>query len=663
MRFDAVGLFWEELDVVKPEPKQVIKRLPPERTWERPEYLPELEQARLFPVQLLTDEELVDAAIAREPFIFDTECYSNYFLACFRSQVSHKLVYFEQDEVTPLYASKLQWVIKNLLIIGFNSRTYDMAMLQLAEIGASCVQLKELSDAIILGDTPGWEILKNCPHGDEAPNHIDLIEVAPLDASLKGYGGRLHAERLWDLPFPPATVLSAEQKLIVRWYCVNDLDLTETLEHALHEQLTLRATLGQEYGQDLRSKSDAQIAEAIIGSELRKRGVKTRTASVAPGTVYKYEAPGWVAFTTPALQAMLEKLLSLDFEVAEDGYVQMPPELTDEKVVIGAGQYQMGIGGLHSCEKSIAHISDEGCRLEDRDVASYYPSIILNCGIYPEHLGPAFLDVYRTLVVKRLEAKRAKNKVVADSLKITINGTFGKLGSQWSILYAPNLLFQVTITGQLGLLMLIESLEQAGVTVVSANTDGIVSKIPRELEKVYGECIAQWEKITGFETEDSEYTALYSRDVNNYIALKKNGGSKNKGAFANPWAEKNPSVFRLHKNPVTTICIEALEAYLRDGVSFLDTIRACSDVKKFLVLRAVRGGAVKDGLYLGKTVRWYYRAGEEGVIIYATSGNKVPKSEGAMPLMVIGEMPCDVDYLWYERECMEMLKTLGKGLP
>jgi len=65
--------------------------------------------------------------------------------------------------------------------------------------------------------------------------------------------------------------------------------------------------------------------------------------------------------------------------------------------------------------------------------------------------------------------------------------------------------------------------------------------------------------------EAVEYRALFSRDINNYIAVKTDGSTKNKGAYANPWAEKHPSIFRMHKNPTTTVCIEAAEKYLVGG--------------------------------------------------------------------------------------------------
>ena len=74
-----------------------------------------------------------------------------------------------------------------------------------------------------------------------------------------------------------------------------------------------------------------------------------------------------------------------------------------------------------------------------------------------------------------------------------LNGTFGKTGSPYSVLFAPEMMIQTTITGQLALLMLIEHLETASISVISANTDGIViqpqvSQVPFvEVHQVLGE--------------------------------------------------------------------------------------------------------------------------------------------------------------------------------
>lgn len=75
------------------------------------------------------------------------------------------------------------------------------------------------------------------------------------------------------------------------------------------------------------------------------------------------------------------------------------------KILINKTTYTIGMGGLHSNEKSTAHISDDQYILIDRDVESYYPRIILICKLFPKHIGDAFLTVYETIVNMRLTAK------------------------------------------------------------------------------------------------------------------------------------------------------------------------------------------------------------------------------------------------------------------
>ena len=63
---------------------------------------------------------------------------------------------------------------------------------------------------------------------------------------------------------------------------------------------------------------------------------------------------------------------------------------------------------------------------------------------------------------------------------------------------------------------------------VSGNTDGIIVKDHPYIPEI----VKQWEQITGLETEEGCYSALYSRDVNNYIAVKTDGSVKRKGEYA-----------------------------------------------------------------------------------------------------------------------------------
>ncbi len=429
----------------------------------------------------------------------------------------------------------------------------------------------------------------------------------------------------------------------------------------LKGQIELRENLGKRYRLELRSKSDAQIAEAVIAQELERLGGRRPVRpTIEPGTSYQYNIPDFIQYQTEEFQAMLERVRVAWFEVAANGAIGLPKELDELSVSLGEGVYRMGIGGLHSSETCQTHLADKNTLLVDKDVVSYYPSIILNQKLFPRHLGRQFLDVYRQIVERRIKAKREKNKVEADSLKITINGSFGKLGSKWSCLYSPDLMVQVTLTGQLALLMLIERLELAGIKVVSANTDGVLIKTERSNRELLDSIVATWERDTAFETEETGYLAACIRDVNNYLAVKEDLKVKTKGIFANPWDGQTEPIWKFHKNPQSVIVNEALTLFLQTGADVSETIRGCRDIRKFLTLRTVKGGGVKDGVFLGKVVRWYYSTTAGGEIVYAKSGNKVPLSDSAVPVRDLPEnLPDDVDFSRYERIAYQQLAQIG----
>jgi hypothetical protein len=410
--------------------------------------------------------------------------------------------------------------------------------------------------------------------------------------------------------------------------------------------------MSKEYLLELRSKSDAQIAESVIKKQIEAiRGKKVYRPSLPKDFSFNYVPPLFVAFKHPELDRALDIFKTKPFTLDEKGDVAEPLEVGKLKIKVGSSTYQLGIGGIHSCEKKVHYIAGNDHIIVDRDVTSYYPSIILNQKLYPEHIGPDFLTVYKSLVEKRIKAKREGNKVVNEALKVTINGSFGKFGSRWSALYGPNLLIQTTVTGQLSLLMLIEALEEQGISVVSANTDGIIIYYHKRNQAAMETIVAKWERTTGFGTEETSYSAVYSRDINNYIALKRNGGYKVKGVYADE---------NLSKTPTTQICTQAVVDYLQLDIPIETTILECMDIRKFISVRAVTGGATKNNEYLGKAVRWYYAKDKRGAIYYKKNGNKVAMTDGAKPLMILPDsLPNDIDHDWYIKKAHAMFNDLG----
>lgn len=602
--------------------------------------------------------------------ICDTECYGNFWSIGFRRVSDAKTVVFEHSVRKPMadeQRARIASLMRNNTIVGYNFIAYDAPMIALLISGATNAQLKQANDRIIVGGMKPWhakEVL-----GVEVPRNwriIDLIEPQPnAFASLKTLAGRMHAPKMQDLPYPPDALLTPTQMDEVLSYMGNDLHVTHLLFDALYEPLSIRAALTAEHDINLMSKSDSQVGETIVKRRVERiTGERILKTETPPGVSFKYPVPKYLKYSNSDLRDILDRLRATDFIVREDGKVDLPEWLSDKVVTIGDTTYAMGIGGLHSTEKNRAICSDEDHVLIDADCASYYPAIILNSGLYPKSLGPHFLSEYRKIRDGRVAAKRAGDKVKAEGAKIQINGQFGKLGSKYSVLYAPHLMIAVTLTGQLALLMLIERAETAGIQIVSGNTDGIIFRCPRDREDEMRAICAEWERDTEFELEYTRYDAVYSASVNSYIAVKEGGSAKIKGPLGNPWRAGDLRG-QLMKNPQATICSDAVVDFITKGVPIEETIRASTDVREFVTVVKVTGGGTWRGEYLGKVVRFYWSTDGEEILrskAHAVTGNfaKVSKTDGCRPLMDLPDsFPTDIDYQAYIDAAKEMLFDYG----
>lgn len=601
----------------------------------------------------------------------DIEVGPNYLIVGCLDSKSGKVRQFREDEVKKFrkYAAKHNsWCT-------FNGIAYDSPL-----IGSWLAGMDpyETSKALIDGDSKYWDF----PEGIPRDGHIDLMNIAPGTASLKLYGARINAPTIADLPVDPHDTLSKKWIKKVAKYNVNDLQLTQLLYEKLKGEVGLRRSIGDEYGINVLGKSDPQIAEAIIAHEL---GIIPREVKKSVPKSIRYKAPASVQFRSDHLTNIVKRIEATEIKISKAGQPVMPEWLKETVIPIGNSVYNLGMGGLHSMEKCQAVTKPMG----NVDVASMYPSLILNLGLYPKQLGPRFLEVYRKIYETRLKAKAAGDKVVSNTLKIVLNGSYGKYGSIYSYLYAPDLMLTVTFTGQLYLLMLIEALEDAGIRVVSANTDGVEFIRPKKVKKLM-KIIDKWEAATGLVLEENFYKALYSRDVNSYVAVYSDH-VKAKGFYAPPGLSKNPEY------PIVT---EAIRKFLQDGTELEETIRGCTNPAAFCVSRTVRGGALwtdrvlpnspeyidykrnsarknkalerrnqdykkqylRDDDYIGKVVRYYY-AINGAPMYYKESRNLVPKTNdfnGVRPLMTLpDDRPDDLDIDAYIELGKKHLKELG----
>lgn len=666
---------------------------------------------------------------------YDTECYPNYWLLKFRPRAglvySFRLLAGQSFDAASV--ARIRLLFDAYTVVSFNGLRYDVPMITAALMGYTTEQLKWLNDRIIVDKVKPWEL--GLPEWFPA-DHIDVMEVIPGDGSQKLFAGRIHYKTMRDLPYDPAHYLTEPEILQVDAYCENDLGQLEALHDAVIPQIRMREALSKRYGLDLRSKSDAQVAEAVLKRRCEQAlGQRIFKPNINWNLKFRFKVPEYIAYQSPQLQHALALVRESVFTInppksiyggedAKGKCVPLPPQLEGLTVTIGQTTYKLGIGGLHSQEKSVAFVSDEYYQIRMPDVASYYPRLIINSGEVPPALGRAFAVEFEAIVNERLDAKALAKKLEKLGFtgtveyedaktgegggKIMINGTFGKTGSPYSVLFAPEMLIQTTVSGQLSILMLIEWLEHYSIPVVSANTDGIVIKCPRHLIAASDWLIKEWEKRTGLTMETEDYVALYARDVNAYFAIKTPDDIKRKGEYA------KASLIN-KKSPDTEICSDAVAAYLAQGVPLAYTIGMCRDITKFVTIQKVAGGAVKmwgdcprkgarvvdmvatlqaggwikDGRqwrrgdvlapaatayaacfaparpeYLGKVIRWYYGTKSPGPIVYATNGNLVGGSYGATPCMTLPDMfPDDIDYAWYISKAEAILRDLGVDVP
>ncbi len=646
--------------------------------------------------------------------IWDTEILGSknpIFLArlfCPEENKHHKLWFDNKKHMDKL------WTLMNddsYTWVGFNSKKFDSVITSALMWGMEPRDLKnEIVPKIIGQRLQPFQIYRRgfheMPPFDADRRHIDLFDVAPgVKTSLKIYMGRMHAETLQDLPYHHDEEIDTPAKRkVVEDYCSNDIQGTYQLFMALQEEIDLRRHLSDEFDLDLMSKSDAQMAEAIFNKVLGLPKAKSPPAFV------NYVLPKHMIKTkNKVLLELIAQSEAWDFEINQKNGSPIQPEwMEDNLVAINDGRYKFGLGGLHSTHDTqlFVHTDDE-YEVSDFDAASYYPFTIVNCGFVPKMAGSKgekFIKLYCDFLNRRLEAKRAGNKKVANALKILLNGTYGKLGSMYSKVYAPDLLLGVTITGQLNLLCLIDELEKIkGVTVLSANTDGIMVKFLRTARPKVEEVFAKNSKRTGYEYEETPYQTVALRDVNNYIAITMDGKVKGKGIHSD--VDSKPDPLKTHRS--FSICSRAALAYIKDGTPVAETIRDCTDIRDFVSIANGDGQSggiqtVKVGVFddwteiedrvwenhvgkqvkrksrppayegsvpgseerLGRIVRWYISNDPKVPAIRTVNGlRKVPLTDGGRVCMTLPKrLPKDLNYDWYIDYANKMLAEMGVSI-
>lgn len=482
------------------------------------------------------------------------------------------------------------------LMVGFNNEAYDYPLLH--HILRHYHEYKDNPRAGELIYEKSQQLIKMDFSAIADKNkiipQIDLYKIWHFDnnarrTSLKDLEVQMRMKNIEEMPLHYTHICVPGEEYLILEYNENDvlatylflkvtLGKTDFPLYSGKNKIELRIKLKKKFGINCINYPDVKIGEQLM---LKLYGdftnqtiwqIKQLGGSPRKEIHLKDCIPPWANFKTKEFNTIKKKFEETTITTIKGSF--------DESVIFHGCKMDYGTGGLHSCIKPGVYNADDYWMILDEDVGSLYPSLAIQLGIYPEHLGKVFSKIYdEDIVSVRLSEKKKEKKlrdmVIMEGYKLAANGIYGKSGEETSPLYDPLYTMKTTIGGQMFISLWTEKLVEAipEIKFIQHNTDGVTYLLPRKdlaKAKAVGE---EMTRLTGLYIEDNVYTKFVVRDVNNYLAVYENGDCKCKGCFE---IDKE-----FHKDPSMRIVPIALKEYFINGVPFEKTIKEHKDIFDF----------------------------------------------------------------------------------
>lgn len=434
-------------------------------------------------------------------------------------------------------------------------------------------------------------------------------------------------------------------------YNINDVDSTEELLNRCEKDVELRLFIEKEWGIDCLSMNSVKLAEEYLAKEcmkIMKIDRKTLNEMRSPADTVKLNEVilPFIKFDHPKLQEVLEDMKKQEVSTLErKGY--------ENKFCIRNVVYSVGVGGIHSINTPgiFKPADDEYCG--HLDVASLYPSLLIEWNFAPQHLK-GFRELFSDIKVERLEAKHTGQKLKNQFLKIVLNSVTGKMQAPTSWMYDPFKVFSIRINGQLILLMLVDRLLKLNVKIIQVNTDGVMFVAKKKDRNQIESYVKEVEDLTRLTFEGDEYKAFYQYAVNDYFGILNDDSVEEKGMFITHTT--------IGKGMAPLIIPKAVINYFKTGQSVRDYITGCTDIKDFLMSQRVdRKFKVLYGYDPVQQInRWY--ASTNGRKLYKVDGdsyhNMLAKS-GVTILNKFDDIPITerhINYQYYIEEANKIIR-------
>lgn len=553
--------------------------------------------------------------------VYDIETYPNCFTFEMQFLKSKERAVWEisefRDDRASLYQF-FQWLAQTQTpMIGFNIIHFDYNVIHefWKNTNISYQALYQKAMSIIESQN---SFGNNIWASDRFAPQIDLFKIHHFDnkaksTNLKALQINMRSPTVVDLPIEVGTWLTKEQ-IDTHLVPYGGHDVEKTKDFAWHsmDAINFRIGLIEQFGIDVLNWNDTKIGEQMVinrlGDELcydRSSGRRQTRQTVRSQIALKDIIFPYVKFEHPELNRILDYMRSQvlrseqinQFSEDSPSIIKTKGVFTDLTANINGFELHYGVGGIHGSIERKKIIATDEWLLRDIDVASLYPSIAIVNNLAPEHLGAAFTTIYSELPKerKKWQIEKGKKCIEANALKLASNGVYGKSNSFYSPFYDPQFTITITVNGQLMLSMLFEQLLKVPtLEPVQINTDGVTYYVRRDYERMAAQICREWEKTTRLTLEDADYSKMFIRDVNSYIAVSKDGSLKLKGAYWTPdpldyaGSISNAQPPAWHKNISNVVSTRAAVSYMVHGVDIETFVRLNTNPYDFMCAVKVR---------------------------------------------------------------------------
>lgn len=306
-------------------------------------------------------------------FVFDIECFLNFFCVTFKEVDTKEIKYFEisqyEDNSEQLYNfinNKKYW------FIGYNNYYYDNQLLNYFYINYNNKEQLSIFDSYIIANKlyeQSTNIIKN---GKEDYKYnlpfstIDLMEVGALNLkSLKLCAVNLNWKVIQDLPFKENHIVKFDEIEIVKKYNLNDVEITEELYNFLLPEIKLRKDVSQLYNVNVMNKSDSHMANVLLekfyseSTGLHPREFKSLRT---PREIIHFKDVVFdnIEFQTEELQKFLTELKSFVL-IKDKTYFK-------KSLLFKSIRLSLGMGGIHSEDQPKLFKEDNDYYIIDADI-------------------------------------------------------------------------------------------------------------------------------------------------------------------------------------------------------------------------------------------------------------------------------------------------------